>query len=147
MEEVEDNKNASPESTDLESSAPSSDSEESETELDPSAPCIAKCENNLEKTLNSIPPKTESEIEIETTVQPLFEKYNAAHICKDIKKINKKNVKREKSLQKAEQCETKCKDSRKKGGADVSDSFIWKWFQFLPSFLFIQMSRLLFKYY
>lgn len=94
-----------------------------EEELGEPNVCSMKCKAGLEKQMKSIPPKTPSEIEIENTIQTLFEKYDVNKICKDIKRIQKKNTKKENIQKKAEVCENKCRKAeekqRKKGGFDV----------------------------
>lgn len=91
--------------------------------------CIEACNTELESKLKSLVQKTQSEEEIERNVQSLLEKYEVSKICDDLKKIEKKNTKRDMLLKKAELCRMECDkldptntDKRNKGGSEFASS-------------------------
>lgn len=91
--------------------------------------CLEHCNADLESKLKTLAQKTPSEVEIETNVQSLFEKYNVSQICEDLKKIEKKNTRRDMLLKRAEICRMECDkaeptnaDKRSKGGSEFGSS-------------------------
>lgn len=87
--------------------------------------CIEHCKADLDSKLKTFTQKTKSEEEIEINVQSLLEKYKVSQICADLKKIEKKNTRRDMLLKRAEICKLECdkpepieSDKRNKGGSE-----------------------------